>query len=48
MAPHSPDAQQQRVLKHASGPLLVTGGFGCGKTWVLRERFLNLIARRAD
>ncbi|MGH2526054.1 MAG: UvrD-helicase domain-containing protein, partial [Actinomycetota bacterium] len=48
MAPFSPDAQQQRVLEHASGPLLLTGGFGCGKTWVLRERFLNLIARGAD
>jgi superfamily I DNA/RNA helicase/RecB family exonuclease len=48
MAPYSPDAQQQRVLEHASGPLLATGAFGCGKTWVLRERFLNLISRGAD
>ena len=48
MAPYSPDPDQQRVLEHASGPLLVTGGFGHGKTAVLRERFLKLIGGGAD
>ncbi len=48
MAPFEPDPQQQTVLEHVSGPLLVQGGFGTGKTRVLRERFLALIAGGAD
>jgi superfamily I DNA/RNA helicase len=48
MAPFEPDPQQQTVLAHDSGPVLVLGGFGTGKTQVLRERFLNLVAGGAD
>ena len=40
---NQPDPDQQRVLEHESGPLLVTGTAGTGKTWVLRERFARLI-----
>jgi superfamily I DNA/RNA helicase len=36
------------VLEHRSGPLLVEGGFGTGKTRVLRERFLELVASSPD
>ncbi len=43
-----PDPSQSRVLDHASGPLLVTGGPGTGKTAVLRERFARLIEGGAD
>jgi superfamily I DNA/RNA helicase len=43
-----PDAAQREVLRHRSGPLLVVGGFGTGKTALLRERFLSLIADGAD
>ena len=42
------DADQARVLEHASGPLLVHGDAGTGKTEVLRERFARLIDRGAD
>jgi superfamily I DNA/RNA helicase len=38
-----PDPEQRRVLEHESGPLLVAGNAGTGKTWVLRERFARLI-----
>jgi superfamily I DNA/RNA helicase/RecB family exonuclease len=48
MAPFAPDPDQRRVLEHASGPLLVTGGFGHGKSAILRERFLSLISNGAD
>jgi superfamily I DNA/RNA helicase len=48
MAPFHPDDAQRRVLGHASGPMLVTGGAGTGKTTVLRERFLALLADGAD
>jgi superfamily I DNA/RNA helicase len=48
MAPYVPDADQRRVLEHGSGPLLVTGGSGTGKTTVLRERFARLIGAGAD
>src|SRR5438270_6483282 len=43
-----PDPAQARVLAHAAGPLLVTGGPGSGKTAVLRERFARLIEGGAD
>ncbi len=46
--PPSPDADQQRVLDHRVGALLVTGGAGTGKSWVLRERFARLIEGGAD
>jgi superfamily I DNA/RNA helicase/RecB family exonuclease len=36
------------VLEHEQGPLLVTGGFGTGKTTVLIERFLALLRGGAD
>jgi superfamily I DNA/RNA helicase/RecB family exonuclease len=44
----SPDVDQQRVLDHTSGALLVTGSAGTGKTAVLRERFARLIEGGAD
>src|SRR5437762_8558629 len=44
----SPDERQQRVLAHAGGALLVTGGPGSGKTAVLSERFAQLIEGGAD
>ncbi len=43
-----PDPLQARVLEHRSGPLLVTGGPGTGKSAVLRERFARLIESGAD
>ena len=43
-----PDPLQARVLDHADGALLVTGGPGTGKTAVLRERFARLIEGGAD
>ena len=46
--PPSPDPEQQRVLDHRDGALLVTGGAGTGKSWVLRERFARLIEAGAD
>jgi len=48
MAPFDPDPQQRSVIDHATGPLLVTGGFGTGKTAALRERFARLIETGAD
>ncbi|HEX6231368.1 MAG TPA: ATP-dependent DNA helicase [Actinomycetota bacterium] len=48
MAPFDPDPQQRRVLEHDRGRLLVTGGFGTGKTAVLREAFARLIEGGAD
>jgi superfamily I DNA/RNA helicase len=48
MAPFEPDARQREVLDHDSGPLLVRGGFGTGKTTILRERFLRLLSEGAD
>lgn len=46
--PFVPDPEQQWVLNHERGPLLVTGGAGTGKTAVLRERFARLIEGGAD
>src|ERR687887_347787 len=43
-----PDREQEGVLDHERGPLLVTGGPGTGKTTVLRERFARLIEGGAD
>ena len=43
-----PMPQQARVLEHAAGALLVTGGAGTGKTAVLRERFARLVEAGAD
>ncbi len=44
----APDTKQQRVLTHPSGPLLVTGAAGTGKTAVLLARFAERIAAGAD
>ncbi|HEX6398907.1 MAG TPA: UvrD-helicase domain-containing protein, partial [Actinomycetota bacterium] len=46
--PLSPDAQQDAVLAHRTGALLVTGGAGTGKSAVLRERFARLVEDGAD
>jgi superfamily I DNA/RNA helicase/RecB family exonuclease len=43
-----PDPDQARVLEHARGPMLVTGGPGTGKSAVLRERLARLIESGAD
>lgn len=48
MALLAADPNQQAVLDHRSGALLVRGGFGTGKTSILRERFLELLAGGAD
>ncbi|MGZ5299650.1 MAG: UvrD-helicase domain-containing protein [Actinomycetota bacterium] len=46
--PLSPDPQQERVLAHDAGAMLVTGGPGTGKTAILRERFARLLEGGAD
>ena len=46
--PLEPDLEQQKILDHLKGPLLVTGGPGTGKTWALRERFARLIETGTD
>jgi superfamily I DNA/RNA helicase len=46
--PFEPDPEQHMVLDHAEGPLLVTGGFGTGKSAILRERFARLVESGAD
>ncbi|HEY7660437.1 MAG TPA: UvrD-helicase domain-containing protein, partial [Actinomycetota bacterium] len=48
MAPFTADPRQRAVLDHTDGPMLVTGGFGTGKTRVLRERFARLVEAGAD
>ena len=35
---------QQQAVEYAGGPLLVLGGAGTGKTTVLVERFVHLVA----
>src|SRR5919199_4269060 len=42
------DADQERVLAHEGGAMLVAGAAGTGKTAVLRERFARLIEGGAD
>jgi superfamily I DNA/RNA helicase/RecB family exonuclease len=42
------DPRQRDVVDHDRGALLVTGGFGTGKTAVVRERFLSLLSDGAD
>src|SRR5262245_49357492 len=46
--PFEPDPAQGGVLDHVEGPLLVAGGFGTGKSAVLRERFARLVEAGAD
>jgi superfamily I DNA/RNA helicase/RecB family exonuclease len=48
VGPLESDPAQGLVLDHASGPLLVTGAPGTGKTFLLRERFLTLVEGGAD
>jgi superfamily I DNA/RNA helicase/RecB family exonuclease len=47
-AAFQPDDEQQRVLAHDRGPLLVEGAPGTGKTSVVRERFARVIEAGAD
>jgi superfamily I DNA/RNA helicase/RecB family exonuclease len=44
----APDPDQQRILEHVSGPMLVTGPAGTGKTTALFERFVRLLDDGAD
>ena len=46
--PLEPDPEQQQIVDHPAGALLVTGGPGSGKTWALRERFARLIESGTD
>jgi superfamily I DNA/RNA helicase len=46
--PFSPDAQQEAVLEHQDGALLVTGTAGTGKSSALRERFALLVESGAN
>jgi DNA helicase-2/ATP-dependent DNA helicase PcrA len=39
--------EQRAAVEHARGPLLILGGAGTGKTTVLAERFLHLVATGA-
>jgi DNA helicase II / ATP-dependent DNA helicase PcrA len=41
-----PDERQQQAIAHVRGPMLVIAGAGTGKTTVLTERVVNLIADR--
>ncbi len=40
----APDPQQKQAIEHVHGPMLVVAGAGTGKTTVLVERVVNLIA----
>lgn len=44
----APDPDQQRILEHVAGPMLVTGPAGTGKTAALFERFVRLLDEGAD
>jgi len=46
--PLSPDPQQDAVLAHRGGALLVAGAAGTGKSAVLRERFARLVEGGTD
>ena len=48
LAPFEADPGQASVLAHQTGPMLVTGRPGTGKTAVLLERFARLIEADAD
>lgn len=48
MPPLQPDPDQERVLTHTEGALLVTGGPGSGKTAALQERFARLLEAGVD
>ncbi|HWR17543.1 MAG TPA: ATP-dependent DNA helicase [Terriglobales bacterium] len=51
MAEITPDPQQKKAIEHVHGPMLVVAGAGTGKTTVLVQRIVNLIAKdhaRAD
>src|SRR3954469_6448086 len=39
-----PDPQQREAIEHVTGPMLVVAGAGTGKTTVLVERVVNLVA----
>lgn len=41
----APDPQQKQAIEHVHGPMLVVAGAGTGKTTVLVERVVNLIAK---
>jgi DNA helicase-2/ATP-dependent DNA helicase PcrA len=40
----TPDPQQREAIEHVTGPMLVVAGAGTGKTTVLVERVVNLVA----
>ncbi len=40
-----PDPQQRKAIEHVNGPMLVVAGAGTGKTTVLVERVVNLVAK---
>lgn len=40
-----PDPQQRKAIEHVDGPMLVVAGAGTGKTTVLVQRIVQLVAR---